>query len=186
MKTTLLLLALLVAVSSQAQKASLQIGAVTSFFGHNENGYGIELAGNKSIHKNISTGIGIQFLKLNPEPNLYLPIFATFKIHIPVKKFDYFFHVDPGYGIHSYHDAYGGPFNLYYKNIGGFYFGTGAGLRLRSKMSPYINFQYSIYGFRDQIKFTDEGQLHETVYVDKISAKSFTITAGIWLSYKKH
>jgi hypothetical protein len=136
---------------ANAQTGGLQMGPVLSFFGKNEKGYGGELIANVPIQKVLSTGAGIQLLKLGTEPNLYVPVFATFKASIPTNKIIYFFHVDPGYGIHSFHNAFlieagNGNFQMDFKNTGGFYFGTGAGLHLKSKASHILTFniQYII------------------------------------------
>jgi hypothetical protein len=176
--------------NSKAQTGGLQIGAVATFFGKQQNNYGGELIENFSIKKNISAGGGIQLLSFNAESNLYIPVFATFKLLLPANKIEYFFHIDPGYGIHNYNssilfDGTNGSFQFDFKNTGGFYLGTGAGVRLKSKASPYINLQYSIYHFKYVATNTDLNELKEDVYTDKRFSTGITITAGIWLHANK-
>ena len=170
----------------KAQQSSLQAGPVLSFFGHNETGYGGELIANVSIQKILSAGAGIQVLKFEEEPSLYIPAFATFKLLLPAKKVVYFFHVDPGYGFHHNYSSgeeksMNGDVKFEFKNTGGFYLGTGAGLHLKSKASPYINLQYSIYHLKNLIRTTEVNQSDVTTYMDNHNANSITITAGIWL-----
>jgi hypothetical protein len=196
MKISLLFFALLFAIISKAQTGSLQIGGVTSFFGHdefgkNESALGGELAANISIQKNISVGPGIQLLKFNSESNLYAPVFATFKLNLPANKVTYFFNADAGYGIHNLHTSFtdtatNGVFKLDFKNTGGFYLSTGAGVKLKGKTAPYINLRYSLYGFKFVTKDTDINQAKEYVYAQRNAARGFTIAAGIFLAERKH
>lgn len=181
---------LIFASESKAQTSGLQIGPVATFFGKHQNAFGGELIENISIQKNISVGAGIQVLSFNSEPNLYVPVFAKFKLVLPANKIEYFFHVDPGYGIHNYNYNifyYGPTSNLQYdfKNTGGFYLGTGAGMRLKTKASPYINLQYSMYHLKFVTNMTDLNESKEYVYTDKFFTSGITITAGIWLHANK-
>ena len=181
---------LIFVAESKAQTGSLQIGPVATFFGKHQNAFGGELIGNVSIQKNISAGAGIQILSFNAEPNLYIPVFATFKLLLPANKIEYFFHVDPGYGIHNYNSSiffYGtnNSFHYDFKNTGGFYLGTGAGMRLKSKASPYINLQYTLYHLKFVTNMTDLNESKEYIYTNKLFTAGMTITAGIWLHANK-
>ena len=141
----------------------------------------------------MTAGAGVQLLKFDFEPNLYVPVFATFQVSVPAKKIVYFFHIDPGYGIHNYHTGYlvklqEGNFQVDFKNTGGFYLGTGAGFHLKSKASPYLNFQYSLCSLKlvtKSININDPGDPENVVFIDRGYAAGITITAGIWLHAKK-
>ncbi|MBV9963167.1 MAG: hypothetical protein JO072_13050 [Parafilimonas sp.] len=195
MRTFLLSVTLLITIFCKAQTGNLQIGAVTTFLGDtelgkNEIGVGGELAANIAIQKNISVGLGAQLLKFNSEDNLYAPVFATFKLNLPAKKLVYFLHADAGYGIHSLKSsltdtADNGVFKLDFKNTGGLYLATGAGIKLKGKFAPYINVQYALYGFKFVTKDTDINQSKEYLYSQRNTAKAVTITVGIFLE-KRH
>jgi len=181
---------LILALQSKAQTGGLQAGPVLTFLGKSEKGYGAELIANIPVEKKFSIGAGVRLMKFNSEPNLYTPVFATFKLSVAANKVIYFFNIDPGYGIHSFHNSFiyeamNGKFQYEFKNSGGFYLGTGAGLRLKSKASPYINLQYSMYGFKYLMKAAELSLLKETGYIDHRVTTGITLTAGIWLHAKK-
>jgi len=144
---------------------------------------------NISVQKILSVGAGFQLLKVNVEPNIYTPVFATFNLSIPLDKIVFFFHVDPGYGIYSDHIAYttgGGDFKFDFKTTGGFYLGTGAGIHFKSKVAPYINLQYSVYGFHLRYSMTNLNDINDDISsYEPIPARGVTITAGVWLHNKQ-
>lgn len=195
MKPFLLSVTLLITIFSKAQTGNLQVGAVTTFlgndeFGKNEIGLGGELIGNISIQKNMSIGPGVQLLKFNSEDNLYVPVFATFKFNIPAKKIIYFLHADAGYGIHNSYSSFkdtadNGIFKFDFKNTGGLYFASGAGVRFKGKFAPYVNLQYSLYGFKFETRSNNLSESKEYVYTQRHTARGITITAGILLG-KNH
>ncbi len=192
-----ILFALIFSLNSKAQLTSIQAGPVVSFFGRdpivdqNVNNYGGELSANYSINKTISAGAGFQLLKFSNQSNLYAPVFATLKASLPSHKFVYFFHIDPGYVINDYYSSFiekagNGDFKFEFKNSGGFYLGTGAGIHLKSKASPYINVQYSMYHVKYLMRLTDISQSQFYDYLDKGFMRGVTITAGLWLDTKRH
>jgi hypothetical protein len=184
------------AVTSEAQLTSIQAAPVVSFFGndvsngHDVNNYGGELIANYSIDKSISAGAGLQLLKFTDQSNLSAPLFATVKASLSSNKFVYFFHIDPGYVINNYYSSFiekdgNGDFKLEYKHTGGFYLGTGAGVHLKSKASPYINLQYSMYQLKYLLRVTNIGTSQGEDYPDKGFMRGITITAGLWLNTKR-
>jgi hypothetical protein len=191
MKTFLLSVALLITIFSKAQTCNLQVGAVTTFLGRdvfdeNEFGLGGELVANISIQKNISVGPGVQLLKFNSEDNLYAPVFAKFKLDLPAKKIAYFLHADIGYGIHNFQTSFtdtlgNGTFKTDFKNTGGLYFASGAGIKFKGKFAPYLNLQYSLYGFKFVQNVSNLSEAKDYVYNNRNTAKGITITAGIFL-----
>jgi hypothetical protein len=196
MKKLLPILSILMyAVTSEAQLTSIQAGPVVSFFGRdllgkNVNNYGGELVANYSINKTISTGAGFQLLKFSNQSNLSAPVFATLKASFASNKFVYFFHVDPGYFINHYYSssidkAGNGDFKTEYGYTGNFYLGTGAGVHLKTKASPYINIQYSMLHMNYLLRVTDIGQSQVYDYSYKGFNRGITITAGLWLNTKK-
>ena len=189
MKKLLLPFIILIAINLNAQNINLQAGGAASFFGHNDKEFGSEFVANIPVKQLLSIGGGIRLLRDNTEPNLYIPAFTTLRLFFPVNKIIYFLHIDPGYVFHYYHDVYydtvsNGTFKFDFKDKGGFYLGTGAGLYFKNRMSPYINIQYSLYGLKFQTKSTDFNQSKEVTIVDKRNATGITITAGICFNTK--
>ena len=92
---------LMLAAKSQSQNGAIQAGPVLTFFGKSETNYGGELIANFPIQKTLSAGAGIQLLKDNTQPNLYVPVFATFKVSVPSKKIVYFPGINPGININK-------------------------------------------------------------------------------------
>ncbi len=177
-------------VTSEAQLTSIQAAPFVSFFDLGVNNYGGELIANYSINKTISAGAGFQLLKFSNQPNLSAPLFVTLKASLPSNKFVYFFHIDPGYVINHYYSSdilkFGnGDFKFEYKHTGGFYLGTGAGVHLKSKASPYINLQYSMYHLKYLLRVTGIGTSEVDDYPDKGFMRGITITAGLWLNTKR-
>jgi hypothetical protein len=194
-----ILFALIFSLNSKAQLTSIQAGPVVSFFGRdpivdqNVNNYGGELIANYSINKTISAGAGFQLFKFSNQSNqsnLSARVFATLKASLASNKFVYFFHVDPGYDINHYYYSFidkagNGDFKFEYKHTGGFYLGTGAGVHLKTKASPYINLQYSMLRLKYLLRVTDIGQSQAYDYPDKGFMHGITITAGLWLNTRK-
>lgn len=192
MKNVLFTFFILFTVASlKAQKAALQIGPVASFFGKGQNCLGGEVVANIQVQKILSVGAGFQLLKFNIESNIYAPVFTTVNLSFPTDKIVYFLHIDPGYGIYSNRTSYtthttNGDFQLDYKSTGGFYLSTGVGLRFKSKTSPYINLQYSMYGSRFGYKMTNLNDPDDYFSTDAPTpSRGITVTAGIWLNNRK-
>jgi hypothetical protein len=191
MKIFLLSATLLTAIISKAQTPNLQIGAVTSYFGRdmfskNEFCLGGEFAANIFIQKNISIGPALQLVKFNWENNLYIPVFATLKLNLPSKKINYFLHADAGYGIHNsrtgFKDTAGnGIFKFDFKNTGGLYLAGGGGIKLKGKVAPYVNLQYSLYGFKFETRSVNLTESEKYAHTERSVAAGITITAGIFI-----
>lgn len=191
MKIILSIFILFIVSQLNAQSVGLQAGGAASFFGHNDKELGGEFIANIPVKQLLSIGGGVRLLKDNTEPNLYIPAFTTLRLSFPVNKIIYFFHIDPGYVFHYYHNVYydtasNGAFKFEFKDKGGFYLGTGAGLYFKKRFSPYINVQYSLYGLKFQTKSTNINLSKEVTNIDKRNAAGVTITAGIWFNTKEH
>lgn len=137
MKRFLTLFLMVCAVSAQAQRAELRVGAVATFnqtgYGYPELGYGGEVVATQSFGEHFRAGVGIQGYNMD-QLGFVAPFFGT--VGGQVGRF--FIHADPGYMPISLTTVKNG---VAVQQRGGFYFG--GGVKTNLPFNLYLNVQYN-------------------------------------------
>lgn len=156
---TIILLAL--QQSSFSQKLKIKpYGSLTAQAGiYKENGIsgGADVNVGVYLGGKLGLGAGIEMLKLKDMRKFYYPVYLDIKSFTNLgTKYQVLFSLQPGFGHYYYNETF--LFN-HFRNKGGFYFGSGLGLKFNQalelsdkiKLSPIIYLRYNLYQFKTYV-----------------------------------
>lgn len=168
MKKILILVYCLISVASFPQRRNKNNGylSITPQFGFYKGGYNAGGAVNTGVKigKMAGIGLGVEVLKFKDVKNPYIPVYGDFRYFFaPAKGSQVFFTAQPGYGF--YNQTYsalvplpgGGYAEQRVENKGGFYFGTGLGVRGTGKVAPIVSVRYTNYEFNNEASLAGSG-----------------------------
>ena len=124
--------------------------------GHNSVGGALNFGVKPSKH--LGVGVGFELLSFNNVKTKYVPAYLDCRIFFPSSgSIEAFGLIQPGYGFYSFKDDY----DTTIQNVtvsssisqkGGFYFSTGAGIKIKGALSPVFTIRYAINQFKTVLK----------------------------------
>ena len=110
----------------------------------------------------LGAGVGFELLKFKNLLTNYVPAYADFRFYLFKKApVETFILVQPGYGFYNHKEDFsepslpGEPDNPITSSIqqkGGFYFGSGLGVRLKGSFTPVITARYAHYNLATEVR----------------------------------
>ena len=123
--------------------------------GHNSVGGALNFGVKPSKH--LGVGVGFELLSFNNVKTKYVPAYLDCRIFFPGSSVEAFGLIQPGYGFYSFKDDYdttiqGVTVSSSISQKGGFYFSTGAGIKIKGALSPVFTIRYAINQFKTVLK----------------------------------